>query len=194
VDNDVDGTLNEKITDLAYDVHSYGQPTIGWTEDIKNLKLEEMIEFYNTYYAPNNATLVIVGNFDKKQTMKWIDQYYGGMSSSQIPPLSVPQEPSQQKPKTVTIRRTDIDVEKGMYAFHATPYPHPDTPPLELLAEILFNGEGARLYKQMIIDEEIATSLGAYLPHFEDAALFEISVSIKFLFSNLASIFLNSLL
>src|SRR3989344_9596276 len=101
------------------------------------------------------------------------------MSSSQIPPLSVPQEPSQQKPKTVTIRRTDIDVEKGMYAFHATPYPHPDTPPLELLAEILFNGEGARLYKQMIIDEEIATSLGAYLPHFEDAALFEISVSMR---------------
>lgn len=179
VDNDVEGTMNEQMDHLAYTTHPYGQPVIGWMEDINGLTLENCIEFYKTYYAPNNATLVIVGNINKKKTMEWVEKYYGSIPSSQIPPENIPQEPPQSKERTLTIRRDDIDVEKVIYAFHVPQYKHEDTPGLELLGEILFNGEGSRLYKQMIVDEEIASHISGGLMDLKDPSLFQISVAMR---------------
>src|SRR3989338_2941784 len=179
VDNDVDGTMNEEMDRLAYTTHPYGQPVIGWMEDISGLTLEECIEFYKTYYAPNNATIVIVGNIHKKKTMEWIEKYYGEIPSSQIAPESIPMEPPQTKERKMTIRRDDIDVEKVIYAFHVPQYKHEDTPALELLGEILFNGEGSRLYKQMIIDEEIASNVSGGMMDLKDPSLFQICVAMR---------------
>jgi len=148
-------------------------------EDISGLTLEECIEFYKTYYAPNNATIVIVGAINKKKTMEWIRKYYGGISSSHIPAETIPQEPPQTQERKLTIRRDDIDVEKGIYAFHVPAYKHEDTPALELLGEILFNGEGSRLYKQMIIDEEIASHVSGGMVDLKDPSLFQISISMR---------------
>lgn len=179
VDNDIDGAMNEKLDSLAYGVHPYGQPTIGWMEDISKLALSDAVYFYKTYYAPNNATLIVVGNFNKEKVLGWIEKYYGGMESSKIPGQKIPSEPPQQFERRIVLQRDDIDVEKAIYAWHATDYQHIDTAALELLAEILFNGEGSRLYKRMVIDEEIATQISAALPHFKDPALFQVTVSMR---------------
>ncbi len=179
VDNDVEGTMGEMLDRLSYTIHPYGKPTIGWMDDIKNLTLQDCIYFYNTYYSPNNATIVVVGNFDVKKTLGWLEKYYGHMTASDIPEEKVIVEPPQTESRKKKIKRDDIDSEKVTYAYHATSVMHPDTPALELLAEILCNGEGARLHKMMIIDEEIATEVGAQLYHLEQPALFEISVSMR---------------
>lgn len=179
VDNDIDGVMNEKLDSMAYQMHPYGQPTIGWMEDISKLSLQDCIYFYKTYYAPNNATLIVVGNFDQEKVLGWIEEYYGSIPSSEIPERQIPKEPPQRSERRVSLERDDIDTEKAIYAYHATDYKHRDTPALELLAEILFNGEGSRLYKRMVIDEEIATQISATLPHFKDPALFQIAVSMR---------------
>ena len=179
VDNDVEGTMNERLDHLAYTTHPYGQPVIGWMEDISGLTLEDCIHFYKTYYAPNNATIVIVGNIHKKKTMEWIEKYYGEIPSSHISSETIPQEPPQTQERKLTIRRDDIDVEKVIYAFHVPRYKHEDTPALELLGEILFNGEGSRLYKQMIIEEEIASHVSGGMTDLKDPSLFQISVSMR---------------
>lgn len=179
VDNDVDGTMNEQLENLAYMLHPYGQPIIGWMEDINNLKLQDCIDFYQRYYAPNNAVVVIVGNFNKKKVIQWLHQYYGHLKSSQLQKLELQEEPSQQKPRELIIHRDDIDVEKALYAYHVPQYHHPDIPVIELLGEILFNGEGSRLYKKMIIDLESAASISGGVAHLKDPALFQISVSMR---------------
>ncbi|OGQ13960.1 MAG: hypothetical protein A3B70_03845 [Deltaproteobacteria bacterium RIFCSPHIGHO2_02_FULL_40_11] len=179
VDNDIDGTMNEALNRLAYEKHPYGRPIIGWMEDITKYNVQDCLAFYNTYYAPNNATIVIAGNIDPRKTMTLIQKYYGEIPASQIPEKEIPIEPSQTKEKRKKISRSDIEAEKALYAYHATAYDHPDTPAIELLSEILFNGEGARLYKQMIIEEEIASEVNAWFGHLKDPALFQISVSMR---------------
>lgn len=179
VDNDVDGSMSEALDRLAYDVHPYGLPTIGWMEDIQHLSLEDCIQFYKTYYSPNNATIVVVGNIDAKQTLKWIEQYYGVYPAATIPPEEVNVEPPQKGLKKKTLHREDIDSEKVIYAYHATEYGHKDTPTIELLGEILFNGEGSRLYRMMVTNEEIAADVHSSLAHLEHPSLFQISVAMR---------------
>lgn len=179
VDNDVDGIMSEKLDSLAFDRHPYGQPIIGWMQDIEGLNLQDCIQFYETFYAPNNATIVISGNFSKKKTLDSIQKYYGDFKSSLITKEHIPSEPDQTKLKKETIYRDDIDADKILIAYHVPNYAHPDTLGLEILSEILFNGEGSRIYKQLIIDQEIVNSLGASLPHLKDPALFQISVSMR---------------
>jgi len=179
VDNDVDGSMNEALDRLAFEKHPYGQPVIGWMKDIENLNLEDCIYFYKTYYAPNSATLVIVGNFNKQKTLEWIDKYYSPIPSSVIPKEELPEEPPQAKAKKLVLRRDDIEDEKALYAYHIPHYAHPDIPPLEILGEMLAGGEGSRLYKLMVIDQEIATQVSAGLNHLKDPTLFQISASMR---------------
>lgn len=179
VDNDIEGTMNEKLEQLAYEVHSYGQPIIGWMEDISNLNLKDCLDFYQTYYSPNNATIVLVGHFNKDKVVEWLQKYYGPFKPSKLPELEIPLEPPQEKPRSLIIHRDDIDVEKGLYGYHVPQYSHSDIPAIELLGEMLTNGEGSRLYKKLIIEQEIVSSISAGVPHLKDPALFQISVSMR---------------
>ncbi|MBI4041301.1 MAG: insulinase family protein [Deltaproteobacteria bacterium] len=179
VDNSVEGKMGELLGDLAYEQHSYKHPVIGWMEDIEKYNVQDCLEFYQRYYAPNNATLILVGNIPVTETLDWIEQYYGSIAPSQIFQKEIPTEPPQRKERKLKIVREDIDVEKALYGFHVPSENHPDIAPLDLLAEILFNGEGSRLYRRMIIEEEIVSDLGAGIEHLKDPGLFQISVAMR---------------
>src|SRR6201999_3653163 len=86
VDDDVEGAVNELLYKIAFTVHPYHWPTIGWMRDIEAITIDDCRTFYRTYYAPNNATVVLVGDFDEAEALKLIEDKYGKIPASAIPP------------------------------------------------------------------------------------------------------------
>src|SRR5215470_3759379 len=95
VEDDVDGFLSEELYKLAFTVHPYHWPTIGWMQDIHAITIDDCRRFYRTYYAPNNASLVVVGDIDEARALALIEKYYGPIPPSEIPPEQAPPEPPQ---------------------------------------------------------------------------------------------------
>src|ERR1700749_680263 len=97
VEDDVDGWLDEKLMASAFPVHPYRWPTIGWMEDIRALSLPDIPAFYRTWYAPNNATLVCVGDFDEAALMDLVATSYGGIAPAVLPEVARAPEPEQTR-------------------------------------------------------------------------------------------------
>lgn len=95
VDNNPDQKLEEELYAFAFNSHPYQNPVIGWMNDLKRIQLEDCKEFYKSYYAPNNATLIIIGHFNKQTTKKLIKRYFSKLPSSKIPINKTIVEPEQ---------------------------------------------------------------------------------------------------
>src|SRR5436189_199930 len=103
VDNQPFGRLNEIIYDQAFTVHPYKHPTIGSMEDLEAASVEDVRDFYRTYYVPANATLTLVGDFDATQAIQLVHQYLGRVpKADHAVPRDIPKEPPQMKEKRVT--------------------------------------------------------------------------------------------
>ncbi len=178
VDNDPDGRMYEELYALAYDVHTYGWPTIGWMKDIEAITLEDCLEFYRLYYAPNNATVVLVGDVDGPEALRTIQKYYGHLQAQPVPAEDVKVEPPQKAEKRKVLELA-IAAEKGIYAWHAPAITDPGHAPLVVLNEILVGGESARLHKLLVTDLELASDVGGYAPSWAMPGLYEIGVTMQ---------------
>jgi zinc protease len=161
VDNDPDGQLYEALYRLAYEAHPYGVPTIGWMEDIRAISLEDCLSFYERYYAPNSAAIVIVGDVDTTEALRLVQRYYGHLAAAELPEEALPVEPRQAGEKRQSFE-LPISSEKGLYAWHAMAGTDPDQAALEVLDEVLTGGESARLYERLVTETELASSVGAW--------------------------------
>ncbi|HEY0191466.1 MAG TPA: pitrilysin family protein, partial [Kofleriaceae bacterium] len=101
VEDDVDGWLDEQLMAHAFTEHPYRWPTIGWMEDIRALALPEIRAFYRTWYAPNNATLICVGDFDEQQLLGLVADHYGHIPPAELPVTTAPAEPAQTRERVV---------------------------------------------------------------------------------------------
>ncbi len=178
VEDDVDGFLSEELYKLAFTSHPYHWPTIGWMKDIRAISIDDCRKFYRTYYAPNNATLVVVGDIDEARTLALIDEHYGPIPSSQIPVEALAAEPPQNGERRATHAKP-VSADKLRVGYKSPPLTHPDYIALEMLSEILFGGNSSRLYKKLVAETEIASSAHAGLAPFRDPGLYEISVSLQ---------------
>src|SRR5262249_41211458 len=95
VDDDVAGAVSELLYSDAFKEHAYRWPTIGWMEDIQGFTTDDCTTFYRTYYAPNNAAMVVVGDVDVKELLQMLQQQYGPCAPSVVPPEDVRPEPPQ---------------------------------------------------------------------------------------------------
>ena len=86
-ENSIDGEIYVASYDLAFDHHPYQWPVIGYKEDIARISREDCLKFYKTYYAPNNATIVVVGDIDTNETLKTLQKHYGEIPASEIKPV-----------------------------------------------------------------------------------------------------------
>jgi zinc protease len=178
VEDDVDGFLNEELYKLAFTVHPYHWPTIGWMRDIEAISIDDCRAFYRTYYAPNNATVVIVGDVDEDEALRLIEQRYGGLGAQTIPPDRAPPEPEQREERRQSwVKPTTAD--KLRIGYKAPPLGHPDYSVLEVVSEILFGGNSSRLHRRLVVDGEIASSVHASSAPFRDPGLYEIAVSLQ---------------
>jgi len=178
VEDDVEGAASELLYKTAYTVHPYHWPTIGWMEDIQNFSPEDCADFYRTYYAPNNALVVVVGDVREKDALTKIRDGYGKIESSQVPPEDTQPEPPQTEERRVKISKPTA-TEKLFIGFHGPAIGDSDHAHLTLLNEILFGGRASRLHRAMIIDEEVASDLRGWVATFRDPGLYEMHLTAR---------------
>jgi zinc protease len=178
VDDDVDGAMNELLWSTAFTRHAYKCPTIGWMKDILALSPDDCENFYRTYYAPNNATVVVVGDFRTASLLKLIAVAYGGLQPSVIPVEDVHPEPAQLSERRVELTKP-TPTEKICIGYRAPALGDFDYGALSLLAEVLCGGRASRLVQRLVHELEIATDVRASLGPFHDPGLFEIGASAR---------------
>lgn len=160
-ENDPEGKLYEAFLATAYKKHPYGSPIIGFESDIDNMPLEEVDRFYKSFYAPNNALIVIVGNVDPVEVKRVIEKYFGDLAPKPIPARLIPVEPRQKEKRELTL---DLDARASvMIGFHKPIRPDRDSYALELIESILSSSRSARLERRLVLEEKIASSVGAWI-------------------------------
>lgn len=157
----------EKMKAVAYQAHPYGRPVIGWMNDLENMTVQDAQEWYDRWYAPNNAILVIVGDVKAKEVLKLAEKYYGNIESRQIASLTSrkPQtEPVQVGTKRLTVK-APAQLAYLMMAYHTPTIQDvaADWEPyaLEMLEGVLDGNASARLNKSLVRDQQIANSVSA---------------------------------
>jgi zinc protease len=175
VENNNDAILNENVRATAIMAHPYHWDVIGWMSDILSWRRDEIMVYYRTYYSPNNATLVIVGDLEPTRTLELVRKYYEPIKASTTPPPVTTTEPPQLGPKTVLIRK-EAQAPSFMAVWHAPNSKDPDFLPLSVLAKPLLDGESSRLYRRLVREEQLAIRVGGGPQEMIDPFLFTIEV------------------
>jgi zinc protease len=175
VENNNDGILDETVRAAAIVAHPYHWDVIGWMSDILSWRRDEIMAYYRTYYAPNNAVLVIVGDFEPARTLELVKKYYEPVKASPPPPPVSTTEPPQMGLKTVLVRK-EAQAPSYMAVWHAPNAKDPDFLPLSVLAKPLLDGESSRLNRRLVREEQLAISVGGGVQETIDPLLFTIYV------------------
>jgi zinc protease len=156
IENQPYGRLQEIIADQAFAVHPYKHPVIGSMKDLDSASVDDVREFFQTYYVPNNATAVLVGDFDSKEALALVTQYLGRVPASDKPvPRDIPKEPPQTKEKRVTLH-DEWPLPAVVVAHHITFDGNPDSYPLHIASKILSDGQSSRIYRKLVYEKGIA--------------------------------------
>lgn len=178
VDDDVEGAINELLYQTAFTVHPYHWPTIGWMEDIEGFTTSDCERFYATYYAPNNAIIVVVGDFDDEQVLSLICEHYAAIAAEKMPVHEFTPEPEQDSERRLEIEKP-TPTEKLSLGYRGPALGEPEYAALTVLNEILFGGRSSRLYRALISQGELASEARASLAPSRDPGLYEIWVSLR---------------
>jgi zinc protease len=176
-ENDQRGALWEALFSTIFWAHPYRNPVIGWRSDLENVSLEKVKQFYETYYAPNNAYLIVVGDVKAEEVFKIAEKYFGKYESKEIPKFYTT-EPKQRGP-----RRTEIKKE-GFATYIALAYRVPKasseySPAVSLLADILGGGKTSKLYKSIVYNKQLASSISAFYYGLKDEGLLIIFATLQ---------------
>jgi zinc protease len=172
VENQPYGRLNEIIYGQAFTVHPYKHPTIGSMEDLEAASIEDVRDFFKTYYVPENATLVIVGDFDPKEAMDLVNKYLGKVpKSNRRVPRDIPAEPPQTKERRVRIEE-NVPLPAVVVAHHITYDGHPDSYPLHIASKVLSDGQSSRIYRKLVYEKQLALAAFGQGNIIEDPNLF----------------------
>ena len=156
IENQPYGRLQEIIADQTFAVHPYKHPVIGSMKDLDAASVEDVREFFRTYYVPNNATAVLVGDFDSKEALALVTQYLGRVEKSDKPvPRDIPKEPEQTKEKIVTLR-DEWPLPAVVVAHHITFDGNKDSYPLHIASKILSDGQSSRIYRKLVYEKGLA--------------------------------------
>jgi len=172
IDNQPYGRLNEIIYDQAFTVHPYKHATIGSMQDLEAASVDDVRDFYHTYYVPANATLVLVGDFDTVQALQMVSNYLGRVPKADKPvPRDIPQEPPQTKEKRVSLQEP-WPLPAVVVAYHVTRDGNPDSYPLHIAAKVLSDGQTSRIYKKLVYEKQSAVAAFGNANLIEDPNLF----------------------
>ena len=158
-DDDPYASLVETLYAAAFLVHPYHNPVIGWMDDINDLGREDAFLHYKQYYQPNNATVVIVGDFQSETLLPKVVALFEAIPTGKDPNPKMPKEPPQIGERRVIIKR-EAQIPAIFMGFHAPNYKHPDTYSLAVLASILSSGKSSRLYKALVYQQQLALDAG----------------------------------
>lgn len=153
-DNSPIGKTIEEFLATAFKEHPYGQPVIGYPEDLQNLTREDVRRFFETHYIPSNLTIAIVGDADPQQVKQLAETYFGRYRSKPEPPPLTVVEPPQEQPRQVTLRLQSQPW--YLEGYHRPSISHPDRAVYDLIGRILSDGRTSRLYKSLVEEKQVA--------------------------------------
>jgi zinc protease len=178
VDNNPQSLLREQTMEIMFAGHPYRWPVIGYMKDIDAYTVAPLREFYEKYYGPNNAVLVIAGDIDITATKKMVDKYYGDLPVRPVPPeIHFPVKPLKEK-KVIRFFK-DVQVPSLMISYQSVPDQHPDSYALEVLGQVLANGASSRISKELVYNKQWAAGTGAYQSTLKEAGVFGIYVTLR---------------
>jgi len=171
------GKFAESFEALIWESHPYGWPTVGWPSDIPAISKAQADEFYSIYYAPQNITVILAGDFKPAQAVSLLQKYFSRIprGQSEVPDV-VTLEVKQVAEKRMNAEAdTNPQVE---ICWHTVPFGHRDSYPLNILGQILSTHTG-RFYKGLVLGSQVATEASAYPNHRKWAGLFDVSAEAK---------------
>ena len=178
-ENDIDDVMYKQLMAIAYAEHPYHHPIIGWRDDVEQVPLARMQEFYDTFYHPNNATLVIAGDFNRDSVVTWVNRYFGGIPRG-------PQMPARPVVPAFTVARDTFLVQEDKVTlprlyktWHSVKLFHPDDAALDVLADVLAGDKNSRLYKRLVFDMQVAQDVNAFQSSGMLDGFFQITVTPK---------------
>jgi zinc protease len=190
--------LDEAVYATAFREHPYHHPTIGWRADVENVPTARLKAFYDTFYHPNNATAIVVGDFDRAQAIGLVNKYFGAYpATKEAIPEVYTDEPPQQGERRLTVRRAG-ELALVQVSFHtpavlgqmnvlsnaelarraASPPAQNDIYPLVVLSAAMSNGVTSRLY-QALVERELAVTATTNCDQFRDPGLFNVYVTVR---------------
>ena len=178
VDDDVDGAMTERLYCEAFRRHGYRWPTIGFMADIEGLTTADCQRHYQTYYAPNNATLVVAGDVNEEQLLDLVERHYGSLPASDLPPDPAIVEPPQQAERRVAMSLPTAAAKVAM-GYRSPAMGEPDHATLVLLNEILFGGRASRVHRRLVQELEVASEVHGSIGHFKDPSLYDIYLTVR---------------
>ena len=166
------GKFYHLLQQKSFVQHPYKRPTIGSIEDLDAATLKDVQDFHSTYYRPDNATLVVVGDFDQKQLDAWVDKY---LAPIQKPGTALPRVQTKEPPRTAEMRFTEYgrnDLPAVGLTYLTPRQADADSDALRVADAILSAGESSRLYHALVYEQQLAAEADANAEVREDASLF----------------------
>ncbi|QOX77721.1 insulinase family protein [Trichlorobacter lovleyi] len=152
--------LWETFVAAAYQTHPYGQPTIGWSSDIRQLSRTKAESFLKRYYAPNNAIVAVVGDIRPADTIALVERYFGDIPpGTPVPEVAAQEEPQQGERRVEVLGDAEPELIIG---FHKTALGAPDDEVFDLIASVLGQGRTSRLYRSLVLEKQLATQVSVF--------------------------------
>ncbi len=170
-DNSTFGIILELLWATAFQAHSYHNQVIGWMTDIEHITRDDLYNHYRTYYAPNNGTIIVVGDFETESTVKMIKKYFEKLPAQKLPKPYEAVEPEQKGERRVKHHMvTQMPIVVSGYKIPGKG--HPDYYPLSVISYILSGGESSRVYKKLVYEDRSALFAGGFADARRDYGLF----------------------
>ena len=177
VEDSVEGAAFEELYSVAFRRHPYRWPTIGLMQDIVGFTVDDCRRFYRTHYTPNNASIVIAGDFSEASALNLIQERYASIRGAKRAPLSTLVEPAQRSERVASMT-APVFTDKLLLGYRAPPFQSPDTAALSLAKEVLFGGRSSRIYRCLCLEHEVAVSVRGSIAPYEQPGLFEMWFSL----------------
>jgi zinc protease len=172
IDNPPFGRLFEVVLANTFTTHPYRILPIGSIADLDAATIEDVREFHRVYYVPNNATLVVAGDFDPAQIRGWIEKYFAAIPKGGDIPRQIAQEPAQTAERRVTDTDSRTPLPAVILTFHVPKEGDKELYALEVASNILSSGQSSRLYRKMVYEQQIALQAGGQSITLEDPGVF----------------------
>jgi predicted Zn-dependent peptidase len=174
IDNQPYGKISDTLARLAYQNFAYGHSTIGSMADLSAATVEDVAAFFKTYYAPNNATLAIVGDVDTKTALDKVKTYFEAIPRQPDPPAVDMAEPLQTEEHRITLDDPLARLPRLDVAYKGPPAASPDYDALTVLSTILAGGRSSRFYEDIVRQKQLATNVNAFIGETRGPGLFTI--------------------
>jgi predicted Zn-dependent peptidase len=170
-DNSVSSKMFEDLYASAYVAHPYHNPVVGWMDDLDNIMVQDAKDYFKAYYAPSNATVFVVGDFDSKTLRSKMEKVFGLIASQPRPRQTNSAEPKQQGERRQKLHKA-AELPAVAIGYKTVGVSSPEMYALNLLATVLSRGQSSRLYKRLVYELELVTEIDAWVDEYIDPGLF----------------------